>query len=419
MSGATAINCTQCGAGLDVLGGGRVRAHVCGYCGAELDAQDNYKVLRQFKDMKRPESPFQIGMEGEIDGVAMVVIGTIGREEKYRGSVWQWTEHQLFSPTHGYAWLSWENGNITFTRKTRNVPNPDYLTSHAINVASSRPKVWLGGSAYTYYSSGQSQISFVEGEFNWIPELGDANRYVSLLGDHDILTIAGAKQEREYELTTLLNRQAVLKSFGINPGDVPAPRRAHPLAISQQSPTVILAKKMAFVCAALCLVLALVMSFVGTEIATARAASGERLKVPFEVTDETRLVQVNLSASVDNSWASLEAEIVDEEDEPVSAFERGIEYYHGYDDGHWSEGSDTASVCLRLGKGKYYLNLAMAEADPTRTPSVIGVVIWQGVVSTFWLWLGLAVFLLIGIALLILAGRRRNRRLAGSDWDDD
>ncbi len=35
------LNCTECGAGLDVLGGGRVKSHICSYCGAELDAQDD------------------------------------------------------------------------------------------------------------------------------------------------------------------------------------------------------------------------------------------------------------------------------------------------------------------------------------------------------------------------------------------
>ena len=41
------VDCTSCGAGLDILGGGRVTTHICPYCGSELDAQDSYKVLRK------------------------------------------------------------------------------------------------------------------------------------------------------------------------------------------------------------------------------------------------------------------------------------------------------------------------------------------------------------------------------------
>ena len=96
--GLTSINCTQCGAGLDVLGGGRVVTHVCPYCGSELDAQHDYAVLRRFADMPRPESPFRLGMTGQVWGVDWTVIGTLGMRETWAGKTWEWAEHQLFSP---------------------------------------------------------------------------------------------------------------------------------------------------------------------------------------------------------------------------------------------------------------------------------------------------------------------------------
>ena len=113
------LNCTQCGAGLDVLGGGRVKTHVCSYCGAELDAQDDYKVIQQFRDMKRPDTPFDLGMTGTLWGAEFTVIGTMAWAEYYAGKSWHWVDHQIFSPTHGYAWLTVENGFVTFARKSR------------------------------------------------------------------------------------------------------------------------------------------------------------------------------------------------------------------------------------------------------------------------------------------------------------
>ena len=419
MTGATAINCTQCGAGLDVLGGGRVRAHVCGYCGAELDAQDKYKVLRQFKDMKRPATPFQIGMEGEIDGVRMVVIGTVGREEVYGGRSWSWVNHQLYSPTHGYAWLTWEDGNVVFTRKTRRVPNPSYISEHRIENSESRPTVRLDDRIYTYYSSGNSRITFVEGEFNWIPELGDRNKYVSFSSSDEMLNIAEGKKEREYELTNLMDRDAIFESFGVDGSEWSVKARIHALTPFERSSDAGFARNLAFACSALCLIVALVMLGMGSQIAQGTARTGDVLKVPFEVTDSSRLVQVELSANVDNSWAGLEAEIVDDKDETVFSFERGVEYYHGYDDGYWSEGSQAASVYLRLDAGKYNLTTSMSEAQRNRLPSQIGVQIWEGVVSSFWLWIGFVVFLLIGVAFLLQRYWHHKQRMAGSDWDDE
>ena len=74
-----AIQCPACGAGLDVLGGGRVAVMVCPYCTTELDAVQNFAALRKFDGLKRPNTPFRIGMEGEIAGVRHQIIGILGQ----------------------------------------------------------------------------------------------------------------------------------------------------------------------------------------------------------------------------------------------------------------------------------------------------------------------------------------------------
>ena len=84
----TAIALTAQEAGLDVLGGGRVTTHVCGYCGAELDALENYRMLRRFAEMPRPETPLKIGAEGRILGQSWRVIGVLGQSESWRGRSW-------------------------------------------------------------------------------------------------------------------------------------------------------------------------------------------------------------------------------------------------------------------------------------------------------------------------------------------
>lgn len=129
MSGTlTTVNCTSCGAGLDVLGGGRVKTHVCPYCAAALDAQDDYKVVARYRDLPRPDSPFRIGATGQIDGVEFTVIGTMEWTERWKSDVWTWVDHQVYSPTHGYGWLTWEDDHVTYSRKVRGSTNPGDLT---------------------------------------------------------------------------------------------------------------------------------------------------------------------------------------------------------------------------------------------------------------------------------------------------
>ncbi|MEC8014532.1 MAG: DUF4178 domain-containing protein, partial [Pseudomonadota bacterium] len=80
-----AVNCTACGAGLDVLGGGRVIVHVCPYCGTALDAVEGYRALRKFNETPRPDTMLEIGQSGEIFGVRYTVIGLLQLEERWGG----------------------------------------------------------------------------------------------------------------------------------------------------------------------------------------------------------------------------------------------------------------------------------------------------------------------------------------------
>jgi len=95
-----------------VLGGDRVVVQICPYCGAELDAQYNYKTLRQFKDLKRPKTPFSIGMTGALFGADFTVIGLMEHSERWGGRFYTRVDHRLSSPIHGYAWLTMEAGHL-------------------------------------------------------------------------------------------------------------------------------------------------------------------------------------------------------------------------------------------------------------------------------------------------------------------
>ncbi len=422
--GLTSINCTQCGAGLNVLGGGRVRAHICGYCGAELDAQADYQVLRQFRDMKRPNTPFAIGMEGEIDGARFTVIGTIGRTESYQGQRWSWVEHQIFSPTHGYAWLTWEENRVVLTRKIRQVPEPSRISASAIEHSEKRPSVWLGDERFKYYASGAPQISFVEGEFNWIPKLEDKVGYVSLLSGDRMLDIIRRERETEYEMSVLLDRDAIFASFGIDGSDLPAPYGIHPLEPFQRSSLMRFARDTAFLFAGVCLILSLLLWSDDPLVDTGWVQTNQISFAEFEITRPENLVEIEISANVNNSWAVFDAELTDAEGDPVAEFERGLEYYSGVEGGEsWSEGSRQASTRLRLDAGVYKLQVQLSEAQVDwrlgRLANRARIEVSQGVHTLSWLWGLTAIFALAGGACLLQRFWYEHKRWASGDWDDE
>ncbi len=420
----TSINCTQCGAGLNVLGGGRVRVHVCGYCGAELDAQGNYEVLATFGQMPRPESPFRIGMTGSIWGVDFTIIGTIGMIERHNQRVWKWVEHQLFSPTHGYAWLTWEEGHVVFSRKVRETPNPPRISAATIERSENRPYAWLRGERFSYYGSGTAEIDFVEGEFNWTPHRGSRTFYVSLLSDAHMLDIHQKENEIEYEVSDLVAREEAFEAFGVTE-TFPGSRRTHPLEVFERSSLGFFVRNTALVFAVLCVVLALGLSSTSSRLLrTGPVAIDPPLETEFDVTSPDRLVEIEIWSNVSNSWAVFSAELTHENGEEVAAFERGVEYYSGVQGGeHWSEGSPSASTRLHLPAGRYRLKVAQEEAEVDwaggRLPTQVAVRVWQDVSQTLWLW-GLAVlFALLGAIFFGQRFLHQHQRWAGSDWVDE
>ena len=415
------LNCTQCGAGLDILGGGRVRTHVCSYCGAELDAQDDYRVIQQFRDMKRPETPFDLGMSGTLWGAEFTVIGTMAWAEYHGGRSWHWVEHQIYSPTHGYGWLTVEDGYVTFTRKSREISSPGGVSEMTIEHSENRPSVTFQHQTFRYYASGRASPTFIEGEFNFRPSMEDSIRYVSLMSGDRMLDIVESRTEREYEVTELPDQAALLTSFGVPKNRWPRPRGVHPLDVIERTPLQSFTRNLAIVATIVTLILGVVLSFRGEVIAQSEASKvGQEIELPFRVTNDTGLTEISISANARNSWAWFEAELTDAEDQPVAAFERGIEYYYGSD---WSEGSQTGRTKLDLPPGDYTLYLSMTEAEVDWTGGVKAAImsarVRQGVANALWMW---SVALIFGFISFLFLGQRfwrMSRRWSGSDWSDD
>lgn len=417
----THLNCTQCGAGLDVLGGGRVQTHICPYCGSELDAQDDYKVITQFRDMERPNTPFDIGQVGDLWGVEFTIIGTMAWTEYYAGKSWVWVDHQIYSPTHGYAWLTVEDGWVTFVRKSRDIPSPAFVSKSKIDHSENRPVVKLGGENFRYYASGRAKPTYIEGEFNFRPSMDDTMDYVSFLGGERMLDIVSSAGEREYEVSTLPDQAAVIASFGVASERRPRPRGVNPMQSVSRSPMQLYLRNLCLAAAVISALIGVVLMGMGKTIAeSSRTSISGKIDLPFTVTDGGKLTQITIWSNAYNSWAWFEAELTDAEGESVAEFENGVEYYKGSD---WSEGSQKTRTRLKLPEGDYRLNLSMTESqidwNGGRLASQMQASVQAGVASTKWLFTTSILFALI--AAYFLGGRllHNSRRWAGSDWSDD
>lgn len=424
--GPRSLNCPSCGAGQSVFGGGRVKTYVCSYCGAALDARDGFRQIAERRDLNWPATPLEIGRSGRIDGVEMTVIGVLGVVERYKGREWRWVDHQLYSPTHGYAWLTWEEGRFVFTRKLRRRPDGGGVSRHAISVAESPPIARFGDERYVYYESGDHEISFAAGAFNFTPTVGDTSYVVSLLGRDRMVSRVESDNEVEWEISELAPRDETLRSFGVAPETVTASRRGvHPLESYSRAPIWGEMRFGAFALAGFCLLLMIVFGWSGggVELGAASWTARERgVELAFTATDADRLLEFELEADVSNAWAELELEIVDAEDETVFAVARLVEFYFGRSGGEaWTEGSTVERLYARLpAPGDYVAHLELGESEvwvrSGRPASSMRLTIRQGHGSAWPAFYVGLIALFAGLALSVGPFVHGMLRRAGSDW---
>lgn len=425
MTGAAlgSVNCTSCGAGLSVLGGGRVLSHVCGYCGAVLDTQDDYKVVDSIGKRNHPDSPVTIGMTVKLEGVDFTVIGTLGLAERYRGQTWKWVEHQVFSPTHGYLWLNVEEGQMTYTRKVRDFNMAHWLSTSTVEKSETPPSRGYKGQNYRYYESGVTQIDFMEGEFNWVPKLGEKKEVVSLLGPDAMLSLVKSKTEREVEITRLLPRAETAKEMGFDEAKLGAVGKAHPLAPYTPIAEEGLIRKVCMAVAIVALVVGIAFwTNGGRQVFTSEYSPVTDLPRSFEFTldNTTQLATVQFITDFRNQWGTIGTEVRGPDGVVVLSGERTISYYAGSSGGEsWSEGNRVGSFNFRPSQaGTYTASMALTQGSNPDQGSV-AMQVSDGNPSGFWLFV-LAIISAVG--WLYVTGRKAmhsKRRFSGSDWSDD
>jgi hypothetical protein len=79
---------------------------------------------------------------------------------------------------------------------------------------------------------------------------------------------------------------------------------------------------------------------------------------PFDI-KANRNVRITASAQVDNSWADLDIDLINDQSQEVESVNIPVEYYSGSDsDGPWTEGDKTSDAILSsLPGGKYQLRV--------------------------------------------------------------
>ncbi len=416
-----AIKCTACSASLDVLGGHRTKSLTCGYCGSVMDRHAGFQTVQEYQDRPdRPATPLAIGMQATLKDVLFTIIGMIEYVSHQSGDGWaesyRWVSFQLYSPTHGYCWLTYNKGHYFFSYRTREMPDP--VTPERL-----WPKVELtvDKRKFRMFERYVAQIAYVEGELTWIAKLGDKVRVVEAIDPPAMFSYEQTEHEIEYSIGEYMEPAQVHEAFGIDsPARPSGIHPAQPFDSGRFLPALAKAGPIFAGIALLGLIFVLIAGG-GRELVRTETGTGDGpVALPFSASYPGQLMKLELRASLTNNWAYYQVTVNDiEAEETVLALGKEVSFYEGRDsDGYWSEGSRTETALFKVPRaGDYVIDILPAETSG-RVPQLRISLYEQVFVSRYLL----ALLILSVIAMVALPFYRRHfeqRRWSDVLEDDD
>jgi hypothetical protein len=362
------INCTQCAAPLSLHGGHKVSSLTCGFCGSVMDAHADFAILKRYKKLRRPNCPIKIGMSGVIKDVEFTVIGMV----RYTSErIYHWVDLQLYSPTHGYAFLTYENRHFVFSRRIRDLPMPGKISRFK-----EKAPVTVSGRKFRAFEEVNAEINFVEGELTWVAKVGDKSHSIDCIAPPYGFSYEGNDNEIEYFLSEYIDQPLIYKAFNIDEIDQPTlkPSDNHPLRPYPKEGLLhnlgIFGGMFGF--AALVIGIFILIFAGGNMIADQQfSRNTPNETVSFKVDNPDQLLELTLHSSVSNNWAYYDISVLKGTEE-VFSFGHEISYYEGYEGGEsWSEGSTNGSALFKVpSAGTYHLGIVGGSSSLSSVPPV-------------------------------------------------
>lgn len=354
------MGCPNCGGPLTLNAPDKTERVTCPYCNSLLDVnQGKLTWLKALKPLPNPpDFVLKIGMEGTFNDVQFKVIGAMVRSVKIDGVTYYWHEYLLYNPMVGFRWLVHSDNHWNFVEPV------NAADVEATTMFGSGATVRYNGQSFKIFQDAWAQVEFVQGEFYWRVEQGEKVRAIDYVNAPLMLSQEKSDNEINWSIGVYQTNEDIEKAFNIS--DLPKPWSVAP----NQPFTGGFYIKAGFAMLGLLLLVAIFMiplsgfssTALNQTITLQPTASVTTPQTAFSQQFElkgNRNVQITAKAPVSNSWADLDVDLVNEQNQEVESVNIPIEYYSGTDsDGSWTEGSQTQDATLSsLPAGKYTLRV--------------------------------------------------------------
>lgn len=353
---AASMGCPNCGGPLSLVAPDKAERVTCPNCNSLLDVnQGNLTYLKALTPPPNaPDFVAPIGAEGTFPGdVKFKIIGAVVRSVTIDGIQYFWHEYLLYNPMVGFRWLVHSDNHWNFVEPV----NP-------AEVESLGTAVNYNGCTFKIFQDAQAVVEYVKGEFYWRVEQGETVRATDYVSPPLMLSREESQNEVNWSVGTYMTNDQIEKIFGIS--GLPKP-----WGVAPNQP---FTGRFYYTWGALPLLLLLVVAVVSIPLTgltktilnqevilppMTNATTGQAIfSQPFDIRANGN-VRITAGAPVDNSWADLDVDLVNDQSQEVESVNIPVEYYSGVDDGEaWTEGDKSTDATLSsLPAGKYTLKV--------------------------------------------------------------
>lgn len=359
---AAALGCPNCGGAVDLIAPDKTERVTCPFCNSLLDVnQGNLKFLRALDASPADDFVLPVGAEGAFAGdVKYKIIGAVSRSVNIEGETYFWHEYLLYNPRIGFRWLVHSDNHWNFVEPV-----------NIADVAANDKTAVFKGQTFKIFQDAAARVESVKGEFYWRVETGETVRAVDYVHAPLMLSREISNNEINWSLGRYLTAAEVEKAFDVS--NLPKSYNVAP----NQPFTDGFYIKYGFAMLGLLCVIAVFMIPLGglsntvlsQEIVlqpTANPSAAQTIfSQPFDLKGN-RNVKITASAPVSNSFAELDVDLINEQNNEIESVDIPIEYYAGVEDGEsWSEGGQKSDVYISsLPAGRYTLRVEGTKENP-------------------------------------------------------
>lgn len=357
---SAAMGCPNCGGPLALIAPDKAERVTCPNCSSLLDVnQGNLSYLKALDPSPSPHAfVLPIGAEGTFKETKFKIIGAVVRSVLVDGIEYFWHEYLLYNPMIGFRWLVHSDNHWSFVEPV----NPAEVTPPLI--ARSGAQAHYNGRAFKIFQDASAVVRYVQGEFYWRVAQGEAVRATDYVAAPMMLSSEVSSNEINWSVGVYMTNAEIEKAFAVS--DLPKPWSVapnQPFTGSFYYTWGALPLLGLLVIAVLMIPLAGITSTpLSQQITLSPMTNGttpqSAVSQPFELRGN-RNVRITASAQLNNSFADLDVDLINDQSQEMESVNIPIEYYTGSDsDGAWTEGGQSQDATLSsLPAGKYNLRI--------------------------------------------------------------